>query len=107
MALAALVRAPGPRRRARLLVGVLAGLGLLIHSAWPSYLGLALIASLLGRALLERPEAALAAGVVTVTALTHAVFFGADRYALVCSSVLAMLAGSVWPKAGVAPAHLS
>jgi hypothetical protein len=105
VALGALVRAPGPRRRLRLLVGALAGLGLLMHAAWPSYLGLVLIASLLGRALLERPEAALAAGVVTVTALTHAVFFGADRYALVCSGVLAMLAGSAWPKRSAALAE--
>jgi hypothetical protein len=102
VALGALVRAPGPRRRSRLLVGVLAGLGLLMHAAWPSYLGLVLIALLLGRSLLERPAGALAAGVVMVTALTHAVFFGADRYALVCCGVLAMLAGSVWPKPSAA-----
>jgi len=40
-----------------------------------------------------------------VTALTHAVFFGADRYALVCCGVLATLAGSVWPNASVPPAE--
>jgi hypothetical protein len=100
IALGALARTPGPRRRLRVVVGVLAGLGLLTHAGWPSYLGLVLAALLLGRSLLERTQAALAAAAVLVTALTHVVFFGADRYALVCCGVLAMLAGTVWPDPG-------
>jgi hypothetical protein len=35
-----------------------------------------------------------AAAVVAVTALTHAVFFGAGRYSMVCYPLLAALAGT-------------
>jgi hypothetical protein len=86
---------PGPRRRARLAL-VVAGAGaLLTHAAWISYVGLSVASSLLGRRLKERPAALIAMVTVLGTALTHAVFFGAGRYSLVCFPSLAALAGAV------------
>jgi hypothetical protein len=97
LALGALVRTPGPRFRLRLGLGVLAGLGLFCRAAWPSYLGLVAIAAALGRRLVTHPQACIVAGSVAVTAATHAIFFGADRYAMVSFGVLGALAGCILP----------
>lgn len=62
--------------------------------AWIGYLALLGLGALQGRALLEGPvlpSATLA--VVAATALTHAAFFGAGRYALVVFPLLTGLAG--------------
>jgi hypothetical protein len=65
-----------------------------VRSAWVAHLGLVVAAGLLGRRLVARQPLALAAGTVLMTALTHAVFFGAGRYSLVCFPALAALAGT-------------
>jgi 4-amino-4-deoxy-L-arabinose transferase-like glycosyltransferase len=98
--LAALIGAakiPGPRRRPRLFVVGAALLLLGWSSAWPAVVGLVVALGLLGRNLVQHLPAGLAMAVLVATALTHAVFFGAGRYALVCFTLLAALAGSVFP----------
>jgi hypothetical protein len=95
LGLVALWRAPGPRRMGR---GVLCGLGgacLFTHAAWISHLLLVCAALLLGKRLAAHPPAALAAGAVAGTALTHAVFFGAGRYSLVVFPLVGALAGAI------------
>jgi hypothetical protein len=93
-ALAAVARVAGPRARARRMVAGASAAWLLVRSAWIAHIGLVVAAGLLGRRLVDRPVAALAASTVLVTALTHAVFFGAGRYSLVCFPALAALAGT-------------
>lgn len=88
-------RARAPRalvlvRYALLALGILAAVQ--VH-AWVSYLALLGLALLQGRALLRAPVLAGAAvAVVAATALTHAVFFGAGRYALVTFPLLCGIA---------------
>ena len=92
-----------PHRTGRLGVGGVAlvavlvlGVGFAISArAWVAYLALVVGALLLRDALWRHAPAALAAAVVGTTALTHAVFFGAGRYSLVCYAILAALAGTV------------
>jgi hypothetical protein len=98
VALFALARAPGPRARTRTAVTLVSALTALTPTAWPAWLGLALSGLLLGRALFRHPPALLSTFTVLATALTHAVFFGASRYALVCLPALAALGGSAWQR---------
>jgi hypothetical protein len=94
--LVALWRAEGPRKVGR---AVLCGVGaacLFTQAAWISHALLVCAALLLGKRLRAHPPAALAAGAVAMTALTHAVFFGAGRYSLVVFPLLGALAGSSW-----------
>jgi len=93
-ALVALGRAPGPRRTARRIAASVSGVWLVVRSAWVAHIGVIGVAGLLGVRLVDRPAAALAASTVFATALTHAVFFGAGRYSLVCFPALAALAGT-------------
>ncbi len=88
-----------PRRRAQ--VALLAGLALLAYlgmsAAEPTFWPLAVAAAVLpflpvaGRPELP-PGLALAASLLATTALAHAVFFGEDRYHVVASPVLCLLA---------------
>jgi hypothetical protein len=96
VSLLALARASGPRRRARAVLCTLSALLAMQPAAYLGWLGLAATAPLLGRRLLDHPPALLAAGTVLATAVSHAVFFGASRYALVCLPALAALAGAAW-----------
>ncbi|HWZ89196.1 MAG TPA: glycosyltransferase family 39 protein [Polyangiaceae bacterium] len=80
------------RRRLRWLSGAAAGLFALSRSGWLGYLGLVVTSMLSGRKLVHRPIAALAASLTLVTALTHAVFFGAGRYGFVCAALLCLAA---------------
>ncbi|MEB2311573.1 MAG: glycosyltransferase family 39 protein [Sorangiineae bacterium] len=96
LALVALARAEGPRRRARGALAGLAGLWFFTRAAWVGTLGLVAVAALLGRRLAEHPPALLVAGTLALTALTHAVFFGAGRYSLVCFALLPALSGAAW-----------
>lgn len=96
-AIAALACAAGSRPRARGVVGLLAAIAALSPAGYLAWLGLVALALLLGRALLRHPPALVMAASVLATALIHAVFFGASRYALVCLPPLAALAGSLWP----------
>jgi hypothetical protein len=93
-ALVAVARAPGPRGRPRRIVTGGSAPWLIVRSAWIAHIGLVVAAGLLGRKLVDRPVVALAGSTVLLTALTHAAFFGAGRYSLVCFPVLAALAGS-------------
>jgi 4-amino-4-deoxy-L-arabinose transferase-like glycosyltransferase len=63
--------------------------------AWCGYLALVVQALLLGRTLCTHRSAAVLAALVAVTAVTHAVFFGASRYAMVCFPLMAAVAGCV------------
>jgi len=95
--LAALVSltSSGPRRRYRLGIVVPSICALFTRAGWIAHVGLPIAALLFGRRLLDKPAASLAAATVAGTALTHAVFFGAGRYSLVCFPALAALAGTV------------
>ncbi len=99
LALLALARAPGPRPRPRALLTLFSAFFALTPTAWVAWLGLAGSALLLGRSLLRHPPALLAAFAVVATAVTHAVFFGASRYALVCLPALAALGGAAFLRA--------
>lgn len=90
LALLAAARLSGPGRPVRLLLGLAAALALFQPAAWPSYLALCAIV-LLGS--WAEPLAVLAGWTVFTTALTHAAFFGAGRYAVVCFTATAALAG--------------
>ncbi|HTQ05774.1 MAG TPA: hypothetical protein VMI54_18050 [Polyangiaceae bacterium] len=83
----------GPRsvlRRRLTPVGVVLAL---VPFAWTAWLCLVVQGLALGRALTRLPSVLLAVATVATTAFTHAVFFGAGRYALVCVPALATLAG--------------
>ncbi len=84
LALLGLGRAEGPRRRTRAGLAVFGMICLLSPWAWLSHLALVCAVGLFGREAFRRPVALLGASVVFATALTHAVFFGAGRYGLVC-----------------------
>jgi hypothetical protein len=74
---------PGRRRDARRAVALVGGAFLLTVHAWPAYVALVGLLGLGGwRPLMAEPLRAVAAGVLGATLLTHAVFFGAGRYAL-------------------------
>jgi hypothetical protein len=85
----------GPRRRIRLGVVVVSMAALFTRAGWVAHVGLAVAALLFGRRLAEKPAALIAASTVAATALTHAVFFGAGRYSLICFPAVAALAGTV------------
>jgi hypothetical protein len=89
----ALGRVEGPRKRARRWLALGAVVALLLPSAWPGWIALTVMGVLLGAQLFRLPAACLAVAVVGASALTHAVFFGAGRYALVCLPSLAAVTG--------------
>jgi len=94
LAALALGRAPGPRAVLRRRLGF-AGVALsLLPFAWLGFVALVASGLLFGKSLWRWPAAGLAVAAVAATALTHAVFFGAGRYALVCLPALGVLAGS-------------
>jgi 4-amino-4-deoxy-L-arabinose transferase-like glycosyltransferase len=95
-ALVGLGRSQGPNRRLRWLLVALALPLLFLRTAWVAHLLLVLAVGALGRTLWVRPDAALAGAVVFATALTHAVFFGAGRYGMVCVTFLAALAAALF-----------
>jgi hypothetical protein len=108
--LLALGLAAGPRRRLRLSLAAVAIVCLLgpalaarwwlVRSAWVAHLLLVAQAAAFGRGLWLRPNFAFAAAVVGATALTHAVFFGAGRYGLMCVLLLVpLLADAFQPRA--------
>jgi hypothetical protein len=90
----------GPRRRARRSVALVAVLALLMPSAWLGWVALVVLGLLLGREIFRLPAACLAVSVVGASALTHAVFFGAGRYALVCLPSLAAVTGLLFTRPG-------
>ncbi len=95
-ALLGLGLARGPRRRGRLAFGIVALLPLFTQHAWFAYLAIVPMAALFGGALASSAFALPAcAGVVAITALTHAVFFGAGRYGLPVMPLVTALAGGL------------
>jgi 4-amino-4-deoxy-L-arabinose transferase-like glycosyltransferase len=83
---------PGGRRRVRRAVAVVGGMFLLTWHAWPAYVALVVLLGLGGwRRLTAEPVRAAAGGVLGATLVTHAVFFGAGRYALVAYPWVAAL----------------
>lgn len=103
-ALAGVALAQRASRRATIAQGgLLAGLALLAYvglarepaSVWPVLLaGTALVGLPLPGRPGAPPAVALAAALVVTTALTHAVFFGEDRYHVVATPALALLAAA-------------
>ncbi|HWA71250.1 MAG TPA: glycosyltransferase family 39 protein [Polyangiaceae bacterium] len=104
--LVALGLGAGPRRRLRLSLAVLALVCLLgpalfarwwlVRSAWIAHLLLIPLLACFGKELFRRPNFAFAAAAVGATALTHALFFGAGRYGLVCVLLLVPLVAEVF-----------
>lgn len=85
--------APGKWRPLRRMLAAGAMLFLLTPYAWASFVGLAAILGATGRRRLEEePVWGIAFGVLGSTLVTHAVFFGASRYALVVQPWTAALA---------------
>jgi 4-amino-4-deoxy-L-arabinose transferase-like glycosyltransferase len=104
--LVALGLGSGPRRRLRLSLAAVALACLLgpalfarwwlVRSAWVAHLLLVPLALAYGKELFRRPNFAFAAAAAGTTALTHALFFGAGRYGLVCVLLLVPLAAEVF-----------
>jgi 4-amino-4-deoxy-L-arabinose transferase-like glycosyltransferase len=91
VALVALARAEGPRRRSRIVTSALAIPWLFVRSAWLAHLGLIVSGLLLGARLLRSGPVFLALSLLGLTALTHAIFFGAGRYSLVVMPLVSAL----------------
>ena len=94
LAALALGRAPGPRSALRRWLGILCAVLAFVPSAWLAFVLLVALGLTLGKCLWKWPAAALAVSAVLGTMLTHAVFFGAGRYSLVCLPAVAVLAGA-------------
>jgi 4-amino-4-deoxy-L-arabinose transferase-like glycosyltransferase len=97
-ALLGLARAEGPRLRARRVVAALSAVFVFLPPAWVAWMGVVCVGALFGRSLLDKPAACFALATLLTTAASHALFFGAARYALVCLPALALLAASGWPR---------
>jgi hypothetical protein len=95
LGLAAVSLAPGPRVLARRGALVAGAASLFTRSAWVGHVALVVDVLLLGKRAVDFRVAAIAASALLVTIVTHAVFFGAGRYSLVCFPVLSALAGAV------------
>ena len=93
----------GPRRSSRMAVAIAASAisvgGLVLVSArlgWVAHLAVVLVLALHGRAALRLPVLPVATGLaIAVTALVHAVFFGAGRYGMVVYPLVTLTAGAV------------
>ncbi len=83
-ALVACALAAGPHVAARRALGATGVVLACMRHGWPAYLVLVAIAALLGRRAWSRGPLAVpfTACVVALTAVVHAVFFGAGRYGL-------------------------
>ncbi|MFT3764952.1 MAG: hypothetical protein QM820_05455 [Minicystis sp.] len=80
-------------RVARVVVAAIGAAFVFVVHAWVAYLALTVAALLRGRALFRGPVLASATiAVLSATAVTHAVFFGAGRYSLVVFPLLTALA---------------
>lgn len=92
LALAGFSALAGPRRRFRLALGGAGILSMASPVGWPAVLCLIGSAMLVWRVLLERRPWGIAIVVLFATALIHAAFFGAGRYALVSGYLAGVLA---------------
>jgi 4-amino-4-deoxy-L-arabinose transferase-like glycosyltransferase len=93
-ALVACGRWPGPRARTRRAFALLGAAAALTMHGWLGYAAVVGCVALLGRRELARAPLVVpcAAGVVLLTMLTHAAFFGAGRYGLVVVPLVTALA---------------
>jgi len=98
LALIALARGRGARRRVRRGVAAAGVIFLLTPAAWLSYLAIVGLSVSRGRA--ATAAALLVGATVFATALTHAVFFGAGRYSLPVFALVAALAGTAFGRLG-------
>lgn len=92
LALAGFAWLPGPMRWLRVGLGGAGILSMASPVGWPAVLCLVACAALVWRTLLERRPWGIAIAVLAATALIHAVFFGAGRYALVSGYLAGVLA---------------
>jgi 4-amino-4-deoxy-L-arabinose transferase-like glycosyltransferase len=92
-ALVACALASGPYSGARRVLGAAGAITAFLRHGWPAYLVLVAVVALLGRRTRARgPLAApFAACVIALTALVHAVFFGAGRYGLAVVPFVALV----------------
>jgi len=106
--LLALGFAPGEGRGWRRVVAVVSSLFVLVPHAWPAYLGLAalLVPSSACR-LDDQPARLVTLGVLASTLATHAVFFGAGRYALLVHPWIAALACVLLPATPPGPGSVA
>ena len=92
VAMFALALASGPRRTPRIVVALGSSVFLFTPHAWPAVVGLLVLLLLFGRKLDRMPVAISGtAAALAVTVASHAVFFGAGRYAMVVFPLLAVL----------------
>ncbi len=84
-ALAAVALSAGPRRWWRLASGLAGAVAAVTVHAWPAYLALVAAVAVAGPTSWRQAPAVVPAGaaLVALTAVVHAVFFGAGRYGLV------------------------
>ncbi|HEX8790468.1 MAG TPA: glycosyltransferase family 39 protein [Polyangiaceae bacterium] len=92
-ALVACALAAGPHVGARRALGAAGVVVACMRHGWPAYLALVAVAALLGRRAWTRGPLAVPFGacVIALTALVHAVFFGAGRYGLAVVPFVAIL----------------
>ena len=92
-ALVACALAGGPYTGARRVLGAAGVVTAFLRHGWPAYLVLVVAAALLGRRAWARGPLAAPFGacVVALTALVHAVFFGAGRYGLAVVPFVALV----------------
>jgi hypothetical protein len=85
---------PGPRRLARLVVALAGGVAAVSVHGWMGYVALVLVVGLTGPRGWARAPLVVPAGaaLVLLTAVVHAVFFGAGRYGLVVAPFVASMA---------------
>jgi len=91
---------PGAGRRFRRLLAAGGSLSMISPLAWPAVLCLLIAAAIQWRVLAGARPLAVAIATLALTALIHAVFFGAGRYALVGGYLAGLLAiaGCVTPR---------
>jgi 4-amino-4-deoxy-L-arabinose transferase-like glycosyltransferase len=99
------IAAPATRARPR---SLLVPFGLLLlafwgaatdtHPFWPLAIAIPVIAIARARALAARGALTFAAAAIATVALTHALFFGEDRYHMVLSPLLCLLAASAFER---------
>jgi hypothetical protein len=101
-ALVACALASGSHPGARRVLGAAGVVTAFLRHGWPAYLVLVVVAALLGRRAWARGPLAvpIAACVIALTALVHAVFFGAGRYGLAVVPFVALVpfaTDATWP----------
>lgn len=92
LALVGLAAFAGPARRLRGAIGVGSVVSLASPVAWPAVLCLLLLGAIQWRVLTVARPLGVALAALALTALIHAVFFGAGRYALVGGYLAGLLA---------------